>query len=94
MYLLTVLSLRGRPVTRAGVERSICKNLSKRYDRLSREIYNLFQAPMLRAFFSKKRGYWRLKNIQVISGNDIPPEHHDYVIEFWISLAGIGNRGD
>ena len=30
------------------------KNISKKYDRLSLQIYNLFQAPLLRVFFSKK----------------------------------------
>ncbi|NLV67625.1 MAG: RimK family protein [Spirochaetes bacterium] len=58
------------------------KNISKKYDRLSLQIYNLFQAPLLRVFFSKKGDKWRIQNIQLISANDIPPEHHDYVIDF------------
>ena len=58
------------------------KNMSKRYDKLSREIYNLFQAPMLRAYFTKKKDQWKIQNIDIISMNDTPPEHHDYIIEF------------
>ncbi|MDR3236956.1 MAG: RimK family protein [Spirochaetia bacterium] len=58
------------------------KNISKRYDKLSREIYNLFQAPMLRAYFSKKNNIWKIQNIDVISGNQIPDEHHPYVVDF------------
>jgi glutathione synthase/RimK-type ligase-like ATP-grasp enzyme len=58
------------------------KNISKRYDRLSLQIYNLFQAPLLRVFFYRKGNKWKIQNIQVISAKDIPDEHHEYVIEF------------
>lgn len=58
------------------------KNVSKKYDRLSLQIYNLFQAPLLRVFFSKKGEKWRIQNIQLISASDIPVEHHNYVIDF------------
>jgi glutathione synthase/RimK-type ligase-like ATP-grasp enzyme len=58
------------------------KNMSKRYDRLCRELYNLFQAPMLRAYFTKKQDQWKIQNIDIISANDIPAEHHPHVIEF------------
>ncbi len=58
------------------------RNLSPRYDRLSREIYKLFQAPLLRVFFYKKNTRWKIQNIQLISGNDIPDEHREYVLEF------------
>lgn len=58
------------------------KNLSKRYDWLSLQIYNLFQAPLLRVYFSKKMDKWKVQNIQLLSTNEIPEEHHDYVIQF------------
>lgn len=58
------------------------KNVSKRYDRLSLQLYNLFQAPLLRVFFHRKGEKWKIQNIQVISAKDIPDEHHEYVIEF------------
>ena len=57
------------------------KNISKIYDRLSRELYNLFQAPMLRAHFTKKNNQWMIQNIDVISGNQIPDEHRPYIID-------------
>jgi glutathione synthase/RimK-type ligase-like ATP-grasp enzyme len=58
------------------------KNVSRRYDRLCLQIYNLFQAPLLRVFFSRKGIRWKIQNIQLISANDIPEEHQNYVIEF------------
>ncbi len=58
------------------------KNISKRYDRLCLQIYNLFQAPLIRVFFSRKGLRWKIQNIQLISANDIPEEHHNNVIEF------------
>lgn len=58
------------------------KNVSKRYDRLSLQLYNLFQTPLLRVFFQKKGEKWKIQNIQVISAKDIPDEHHEYVIDF------------
>jgi len=58
------------------------KNISKRYNRLSLQLYKLFQAPLLRVFFNRKGKKWRIQNIQLISAIDIPVEHHDYVIEF------------
>lgn len=58
------------------------KNISKRYDWLSLQIYNLFQAPLLRVYFSKKGEKWKIQNIQLLSTNEIPEEHHNYVIQF------------
>jgi hypothetical protein len=58
------------------------RNLSKKYDNLSLQIFKQFQAPLLRAYFSRKYGKWRVQNIQLISLNDIPEDHFPYVIEF------------
>lgn len=58
------------------------KNLSKKYDWLSTQIYRLFQAPLLRVFFSYRNDKWKIQSIQLISTNEIPEEHHDYVIKF------------
>lgn len=58
------------------------KNISKRYDRLSLQLYNLFQAPLLRVYFSQRGDKWKIQNMQVISARDIPDEHHEYVVEF------------
>lgn len=58
------------------------KNISKRYNRLCLQIYNLFQAPLIRVYFSRKGVRWRIQNIQLISANDIPEEHQYHVIDF------------
>jgi len=58
------------------------KNVSKKYDWLSAQIYKLFQAPLLRVYFVYKGGKWKIQNIQLISTKEIPEEHHNYVIQF------------
>lgn len=65
------------------------RNVAKRYDQLSRHLYNQFQAPLLRAHFvwNKK---WILQNISPIAGSDIPEDHLKYVIDF--ARDYFGNR--
>lgn len=58
------------------------KNVSKKYDWLSSQIYKLFQAPLLRVYFTYKVDKWKIQNIQLLSTREIPEEHHDYVIQF------------
>jgi glutathione synthase/RimK-type ligase-like ATP-grasp enzyme len=57
------------------------KNIAKQYDKLCSQLYNLFQAPLLRAkfFYDKK---WILQNISAISLVDIPENHKPFVVEF------------
>ncbi len=57
------------------------KNLAKRYERLSNHLYKMFQIPLMRAEFRKGESGWALQNIGAISGNEIPGEHHQFVIE-------------
>lgn len=57
------------------------KNMAKRYDRLTQKLFNQFQAPFLRAEFSKKEQEWILKNIQAIAANEIPEEHKPFVTQ-------------
>lgn len=58
-------------------------NLAKRYDRLSAHLYCVFQAPLLRAYFHRdsEDQLWRLVSIKPISGQEIPPEHYEFVKE-------------
>ncbi len=58
------------------------KNVARKYDQLSLRLFAMFQAPLLRAYFSRKGSAWRLNGIQLISANDIPDEHFLYVISF------------
>ncbi|HEY3964516.1 MAG TPA: RimK family protein [Planctomycetaceae bacterium] len=56
------------------------RNLAARYDRLSMNLFNLFQAPLLRAEFAKANGRWQLKNLSPIPVGDIPEQHQAFVI--------------
>jgi len=57
------------------------RNPAQRYDRLSRELYNLFPAPLLRARFVRGAEGWALQNIVPIAANEIPEHHREFVIE-------------
>jgi glutathione synthase/RimK-type ligase-like ATP-grasp enzyme len=56
-------------------------NVAKRYDRLSSELFKLFQAPFLRAHFQFTEK-WQLQSIKPISAIEIPEEHYGYVETF------------
>ena len=56
------------------------RNLARRYERLSRQLFNLFPAPLLRARFVHNRR-WQLTGLSPIAAKDIPETHHDFVIE-------------
>lgn len=56
------------------------RNIAKRYDRLSRHLFNLFDAPLLRADFVKEET-WRLQKINPIGAKEIPEDHWDFVVE-------------
>ncbi len=57
------------------------KNMARRYDRLCHRLFQHFQAPLLRAEFVRKDGFWLIKSISHIAGSDIPGAHHDFVVE-------------
>lgn len=54
------------------------RNLAKRYERLSSQLFKLFQAPMLRAEFRLIDERWSLHHIKPVSGKDIPDEHFEF----------------
>ncbi len=55
------------------------RNVARRYDRLSRALFNLFPAPLLRARFARE-GRWRLKSIRPIPAAEIPEAHREFVV--------------
>lgn len=57
------------------------RNIAKRYDRLSRQLFNLFPVPLLRAEFVKKEDVWTVQSIAPISVNEIPDEHRPLVVD-------------
>ncbi|MFH0793726.1 MAG: RimK family protein [bacterium] len=56
------------------------RNVAKRYEPLSQSLFRLFQAPLLRAQFSKNER-WELRTITPIATSDIPDEHWLFVID-------------
>ncbi len=70
-------------------------NVAKRYDRLCRELFNLFHAPLMRAEFTRGKSGWQLQNIDTIDISEIPESHHDFVrkmAEQYLSKAGYRSR--
>lgn len=57
------------------------KNLAGRYDKLSKQLFLQFQAPLLRAHFVRLNNHWNLHAIAPISANEIPQDHKAFVIE-------------
>jgi glutathione synthase/RimK-type ligase-like ATP-grasp enzyme len=60
------------------------RNTAKRYDRLSRALFNLFQAPLLRFSF-KRRRRWRLSRIRAIGTAEVPESHREFMVESAVS---------
>lgn len=56
------------------------KNLAKRHERLSLHLFNLFQAPMLRAQFVRD-DTWQLRSICAIPASEIPEGHREFVVQ-------------
>ena len=56
------------------------RNLAKRYDRLSQHLFNLFQAPLLRAQFARN-DKWLLRSVTPISMGEVPDSHHDFLLQ-------------
>lgn len=57
------------------------ENLAKRYHRLSRQLFNLFPAPLLRAEFVRHQGIWEMRGLRPIGAREIPDAHRPFVIE-------------
>ena len=56
------------------------RNLAKQHDRLSRELFRLFQAPLLRARFARTQaGAWELTSVRALSMSEVPPEHLEFL---------------
>jgi glutathione synthase/RimK-type ligase-like ATP-grasp enzyme len=56
------------------------KNLASRYDRLSAQLFKLFEAPFVRAEFVHDER-WALQSLGPIAARDIPDAHRPFVVE-------------
>jgi len=68
------------PLVSESFEMSIYfgRNLARRYDPLSRALFNQFPAPLLRASFVRE-GRWKLQSVRPIATSEIPETHRDFV---------------
>jgi glutathione synthase/RimK-type ligase-like ATP-grasp enzyme len=57
------------------------RNVASRYDALSHQLFSRLQAPLLRAHFERHRDQWRLRSVRAIAASEIPPSHHDFVVQ-------------
>lgn len=57
------------------------KNIAKHYEELSRALYNIFESPLIRAFFTFNKK-WQLARISTISYREIPEHHLPYIKGF------------
>ncbi len=57
------------------------RNLAQRYERLSRELYSLFAAPLLRFEFARSQEKWRLRRAEAIPIAEVPQEHVPFLTE-------------
>ncbi|WP_347159175.1 RimK family protein [Pontibacter chitinilyticus] len=57
------------------------QNVAQKYDKLCKQLHDLFQAPLLRAQFVYK-DEWVLQSISAIPINDVPEHHHKYLKRF------------
>ncbi len=57
------------------------RNLAKTYERLSLQLYNQFQSPLLRAEFVRRDERWEMRDISPISAAEIPENHRAFVTE-------------
>ena len=58
------------------------RNLSPQYDKLARELYKLFQAPLLRARFVRNADKWELSSVRTIPFKEIPDHHIPFLYQF------------
>lgn len=57
------------------------RNLARRHAGLSRQLFNLVPAPLLRAQFERHGELWQLRGVRPIAASDIPPQHREFAIQ-------------
>lgn len=57
------------------------QNVAKQYEKISKQLYNLFQVPLFKAHFIYNKK-WNLQNISPIPLNEVPEHHKPYFVRF------------
>lgn len=55
-------------------------NVAARYDRLARQLFNVFPAPLLRFKFAQG-DRWRIRSVKAVGGREIPADHWPIVMD-------------
>jgi glutathione synthase/RimK-type ligase-like ATP-grasp enzyme len=56
------------------------QNMAKRHNVLAKKLHGLFPLPLIR-FSMEKKKQWSIKKLTVLSPEDIPPQHQDFMRE-------------
>jgi len=54
---------------------------ASRHEHLSRQLFNLLQAPLLHAEFKRRDHHWRIRSVRPIAASDILPQHQEFAIQ-------------
>jgi glutathione synthase/RimK-type ligase-like ATP-grasp enzyme len=58
------------------------RNTAKRYDRLSRQLFSMFQAPLLRFKFARQPdNTWQIRSAKTVSASEVPEGHWGFVVD-------------
>ena len=59
------------------------RNMARRHDRLAKQLFSLYRAPMFRVQFARdeKDGSWGLRSAAALPANDVPKAHWPFVLE-------------
>lgn len=57
------------------------KNLAEKHLGISRQLFSLVRAPLIRAEFVKREDEWSLKSVKAISLKDVPENHRGFLLE-------------
>lgn len=57
------------------------RNMARRYERLSRHLFNMFQVPFMRFRFAREKGTWTIRGVKAVSAGDVPSSHWPFVVD-------------
>lgn len=57
------------------------RSAARRHDALSRQLFNLLQAPLLRANFERRGQRWHIRSVHPIAASDIPPQQQELAVQ-------------
>jgi glutathione synthase/RimK-type ligase-like ATP-grasp enzyme len=70
------------PVKSDIFELCICfgRSAAKRHNALAGQLFNLLQAPLLRAAFERRERHWRIRSVHPVAVGDLPPQQREFAL--------------